>query len=90
MLFVVFNILSLSLIFVIFITMYFSVFLPGFILPGTLRACFLDLVDYFLSHFREVFSYYLFKYFLKSVLSLFFIWDPCNANVGAHNVPEVS
>ena len=32
--------------------------------------CFLDLVDYFLSHAQEVFSYYLFKYFLRSSLSL--------------------
>ena len=31
--------------------------------------CFLDLVDYFLFHVREVFSYYFFKYFLKSFLS---------------------
>ena len=51
--------------------------------------CFLDLVDYFLSHVREVFSYYLFKCFLGSFLSLFF-WDPYNANVGEFNlVPEV-
>ena len=28
--------------------------------------CFLDLVDYFISHVNEVFSYYLFKYFLSS------------------------
>ena len=37
------------------------------ILHGSL--CFLDLVDYFLSHVREVFSYYLFRYFLGSFLS---------------------
>ena len=54
--------------------------------------CFLDLVDYFLSHVREVFSYYyLLKYFLRSFLSLFSFWDFYNANVGAFNVvPEVS
>ena len=64
------------------------VFLLGFILPGTL--CFRDLVDYFLSHVREVLSYYLFKYFLRSFLSLFSFWDPYNENVGAFNViPEV-
>ena len=34
--------------------MYLSVFLLGFIFSGTLRACFLDLVDYFFSHVREV------------------------------------
>ena len=32
--------------------------------------CFLDLLDYFLSHIREFFNYYLFKYFLRSFLSL--------------------
>ena len=62
-----FNILFLSLIFVSLITMCLSVFLLGFILPGTL--CFLDLVDYFLSHIRSVFSYYLFMYFFRSFLS---------------------
>ena len=77
---VAFNILSLSLIFVSLITMYLGVFLLGFILPGIL--CFLDLVDYFISHVQEVFSYYLFKYFLRSFLSLFSFWDPYKANVG--------
>jgi len=47
---------------------YLGVFLLGFVLPGTLLL-FLDLVDYFLSHLREVFSYYFFKYFLKSFIS---------------------
>ena len=82
------NILSLSLIFVSLITMYLGVFLLRFILPGTMH--FLDLVDYFLSHVREVFSYYFFKYFLDSFLSLFSFWDPYNVNVGAFNVPEIS
>ena len=36
-----------------------GVFFLGFILPGPL--CFLDLVNCFLSHVREVFSYYFFK-----------------------------
>ena len=65
--FVVFNILSLSLIFVSLITVCLCVFLLGFILPGTM--CFLVLGDYFLSHIREVYSNYLFKYFLRSFLS---------------------
>ena len=65
--FVAFNILSLSLIFVSLIAVCLSLFLLGFILSGTL--CFLRLVDYFLSHVRKVFSYYLFKYFLRSFLS---------------------
>ena len=52
---------------------------------------FLDLGDYFLSHFREVFSYYLLKYFLMAFLFVFFFWDSYDLNVGAFNiVPEVS
>ena len=61
-----FTILSLSLIFVSLIAMCLGVFLLGFILPGTLH--FLDFVEYFLSHVTEVFSYYIFKYFLRSFL----------------------
>ena len=64
---VVFNLLSLSLIFASFITMCLGVFLLGSNLPGTL--CFLDLVGYFFSHVREVFSYYHFKYFLRFFIS---------------------
>ena len=64
---VAFNVLSLSLIFVSLIALCLGVFLLGFILPGTMH--FLDLVDYFLFHVREVFSYYFFKYFLGSFLS---------------------
>ena len=79
----------LPLIFLSLTTMCLSVFLIGFILPGTL--CFLDLVDYFLSHVREVFSYYLFKYFLRSLITLFSFWHSYNVNVGTFNVvPEVS
>ena len=76
---VVFNILPLSLIFVSLITMCLAVFLRGFILPGTLH--FLDLVDYFLFRLRQVFSYYLFKYFLRSFLSLFSFQDSYNMNL---------
>ena len=51
---------------------------------------FLDLGDYFLLHFREVFNYYLLKYFLMVFLSVFF-FDSYDSNVGAFNiVPEVS
>ena len=86
---VAFNALSLSLIFVSLVAVCLSVFLSEFILPGTL--CFLDLVDYFLFHVQGVLSYYLFKYFLRAVLSLFSFWDPYNENVGVFNViPEVS
>ena len=55
------------------------------------KLFFLDFVDYCLSHVKEVFSYCLFKYFLRSFLSLFLFWEPYNANVGAFNVvPEIS
>ena len=52
---------------------------------------FLDLGDYFLSHFREAFNYYLLKYFLMVFLFVFFFWDSYDSNVGVFNiVPEVS
>ena len=51
---------------------------------------FLDVGNYFLPHFREVFDYYLLKYFLMVFLFVFF-WDFSDLNVGAFNiVPEVS
>ena len=46
---------------------------------------FLDLGDYFLPHFREVFNYYLLKDFLMDFLSVFF-WDSYDLNVGAFNI----
>ena len=46
---------------------------------------FLDLGGYFLSHFREVFNYYLLKCFLMPLLSVFF-WDYYDLNVGAFNI----
>ena len=52
---------------------------------------FLDVGDYFLPHFREVFNYYLLKYFLMAFLFVFFFWDSYDLNVGAFDiVPEVS
>ena len=63
------NILSLSLILVNLISMCFSVFLLQFILPGTLWVSWTGLKFYFLSHVSEVFSYYIFKYLLRSSLS---------------------
>ena len=52
---------------------------------------FLDLSDYFLPHFREVFNYYLLKYFLMAFLFVFLSWDSYDSNVGAfYIVPEVS
>ena len=42
-------------------------------------------------NFREVFNYYLFKYFLMVFLFVFFFWDPYDSNVVAFNtVLEVS
>ena len=74
-----FNILSLSLIFAILITMCFDVVLFGLIMFGTL--CFLDLDACFFSQIREVFSYYVFKYVLCPFLSLFAFWDPFYVSV---------
>ena len=46
----------------------------------------LHFVHYFLSHVREIFTYYLFKYVLGSFLSPFYLWDPYNVNVNMFNV----
>jgi len=52
---------------------------------------FLGLGRYSLPHFREVFNYYLFKYFLMPFLFVFFLWDTYDSNVGAFSIsPEVS
>ena len=88
MLFVLFpllHILSLSLIFVILITMCLSVFFLEFILPGTPCTSWTWLI-YFFSHVLKVFSYYHFKLFLRTFLSCFSFWDPYNVNVGVLNV----
>lgn len=58
--------LLFSLIFVILIAMCLGLFLCGSILNGIL--CFLDLVDCFLSQLKEVFKYYLFRYFISPFL----------------------
>ena len=47
---------------------------------------FLDLSDYFLPHFREIFNYYFLKYFLVVFLFVFFFWDSNDSNVGAFNI----
>ena len=46
---------------------------------------FLGLGGYFLPHFREVFNYYLLKYFLMAFLFVFF-WDSYDLNVGSFNI----
>ena len=52
---------------------------------------FLDLGGCFLPRSREVFNYYLLKYFLMDFLFVFFFWDSYDSNVGVFNiVPEVS
>ena len=62
-----FNILSLCLVFVSLSNMCLGMFLLGFILYGTL--CLLGLIDCFLFHVGEIFSYKVFKNFL---IPLFF------------------
>ena len=51
---------------------------------------FLDLGDYFLPHFREVFNYYLPKYFVMVFLFVFFFWDSYDSNVWAITVSQWS
>ena len=84
--FVAFNILSLS-----FYQFDYCVSwcVPPLVYSSWNSLQFLDMVDYFLSCIRKVFSYFLFKYFLRSFLSLSL--GPYNVNDGAFNVvPEVS
>ena len=84
-----FNICSLCLIFVNLINMSWGV--SPWVYPIWNSLCFLDLGDYFLPHFREVFNCYLLKYFLMVFLFVFFFWDSYDSNVGVFNiVPEVS
>ena len=85
---IAFNILSLSLIFVSLIAMCLSVFLFGFILPGTHCASWTWLTISFpmLGKFSGIISSNIF-----SGPSLFSFWDPYNVNIGAFIVvPEVS
>ena len=49
---------------------------------------FLDLGEYFLPNFREVFNYYLLKYFLMVFLFVFFFWDSYDSNVVEINESE--
>ena len=79
-----FNILSLCLVLGSLISMCLGLFPLGFILYGTL--CLMDLTDYFLFHVEEIFTYNLFKIFLKPFLFLFFFWGPYNSNVDAFDI----
>ena len=50
----------------------------------------LDLGDYFLPHFMDIFNYYLLKYFPMAFRFVFFFWDAYDSNIGAfHIIPEV-
>ena len=86
---VAFNILSLSLIFVSFITMYLGVLLLGFILSGTLCVSWTLLTISFpmLRKFSAIISSNIFS----APFSLSSLSDPYNANVAVFDViPEVS
>ena len=52
--------------------------------------CFLDLGDYFLPQFREVFDCYLLKYFLMVFLFVLFFWDSYDSNVGCFTLSQRS
>ena len=65
---------------------YVSLCVPPQVYPAWDSLRFLDLVNYYLAHVWEVFSYYFFKYFLRSFLSVLSFWDPYNVNVGVFNV----
>ena len=74
-----FNICFLCLIFVSLINMCFGCL-------GMFNMCLGGV-----SHFREVFDYYLLKYFLMPFLCVFFFWVSYDSNAGAFDiVPEVS
>ena len=75
-----FNICSLCLIFVNLINVSWGV--SPWVYPVWDSLGFLDLGDYFLPHFREVFNYYLLKYF-----PMVFLFVECsNSSVGAFNI----
>ena len=79
-----FNICSLCLIFVNLINMCRGVSPWVYLVWDSLG--FLGLGDYFLPHFREVFNYYLLKYFLMVFLFVFFFWEPYDSNVVVFNI----
>ena len=55
---------------------YVSQCFPPWVYPTWDSLHFLDLVDCFLSYVREIFSYYLFKYFLGPFISFFLLLGP--------------
>ena len=86
--FPLFHILSLSLIFVILITMCLSVFFLGFILPGTLCASWTWLTISF--PMLGKFSAIILQIFYQVLSLSFSFWDPYIANGVFNVVPEVS
>ena len=54
--------------------------------PVWVSLGFLDLGDYFLPHFRELFNYYFLEYFLLAFLFVFFFWDSYDSNVEAFDI----
>ena len=67
-----------------------GLFRLGFILFETVWVSW-TWVAYFLPHFREVFNYYLLKYFLMAFLFVVSFWDSYDLNAGVFNiVSEVS
>ena len=68
-----FSLVAFSIFFFVFnfcqFDYYVSWYVPPWVYPAWGSVHFLDLGDCFLSHVREVFSYYLFKYFLRAFLS---------------------
>ena len=79
-----FSICSLCLILLIWLICVLGCFALGLSYWNSLG--FLDLGDYFLPHFREVFNYYVLKYFLMAFLFVFFFWDSYDSHVGAFNI----
>ena len=79
-----FNILLLSLIFAISVTICLGMVLFGLILFGTL--CFLDLDVCFLSQVRKVFQILCLQICSLLLCLSFPIWDPCNMNFSTLDV----
>ena len=75
-----FNICPLCLIFVNLINICLGGVSP-WVYPVWDSLGFLELGDYFLPHFREVFNYYLLKHVIMAFLFVFF-WDSYDSNVG--------
>ena len=83
-----FNICSLCLIFVNLINMCLGGVSP-WVYPVWDSLGFLGLGDYFFPH-REVFNYYLLKYFLMVFLFVFFFWTPMIQMLGCLTLSQRS